>query len=282
VEGFLGAKAKVVALDKTWAGDEDFRAELADNQDALALEMDVTQDADIDRAYKETLDRFGTTDVLINNAALLQMRLVSETGHVTTLETTDEHWQKSFDVNVFGLLKTTRRFVKPMIEKRRGSIINIVSSGILNFSHGGGYVALRPNSREMPYMSAKAAVATMSFYLADEIKEHNVAVNLLIPGHTRGSWFDDTVRKRVAVGRGPGRRPMMTSHIVPVAMWLAEQDGSGVTGKMFDVMTWNEEHGLGGAETWQDMTLPEDLEKSFAAAQAGGNQGWTLNNMPRR
>src|SRR5437016_1117684 len=97
VEEFLRAKARVVALDKTWDGDEDFRNELGRAPNALALVMDVTQDADIDRAYKETLDRFGTTDVLINNAALLQMRLVSETGHVTTLETTDEHWQKSFE-----------------------------------------------------------------------------------------------------------------------------------------------------------------------------------------
>src|SRR6266566_8136344 len=55
VEGFLGAKAKVVALDKTWAGDEDFRVKLTKNPDAMALDMDVTQDADIDRAYKEVL-----------------------------------------------------------------------------------------------------------------------------------------------------------------------------------------------------------------------------------
>ncbi|HZT07018.1 MAG TPA: SDR family oxidoreductase [Chloroflexota bacterium] len=270
VEGFLEAKARVVALDKTWAGDEPFRAELDKNQNALALETDVTQDADVDRAYQSVLDRFGTTDVLINNAALLQMRLVNETGRVTTLETTDEHWQQSFGVNVFGLLKVTRRFVKPMIEKRRGSIINIVSSGILHFSHGGAYTALRPNSREMPYMSAKAAVATMSFYLADEIKEHNVAVNILIPGHTRASWYDDTVRVRIARGAQPGPRPMMASHIVPIAMWLATQDASGVTGKMFDVMTWNIEHGLGGPEVWQDMAMPPDLEQAFAAQAARG------------
>src|SRR4051812_11865897 len=80
VEGFLGAKARVVALDKTWEGDEHFRTELDGNPSALAMEMDVTQDADIDRAYQTVLERFGTTDVLINNAALLQMRLVNETG----------------------------------------------------------------------------------------------------------------------------------------------------------------------------------------------------------
>lgn len=266
VEGFLSARARVVATDKSWAGVDDFRSALTAGERALVLDMDVTSDTEIDRAYDATLEKFGTVDVLINNAALLQMLLVGPTGRVTTLETTDEHWLKSFGVNVFGALKVTRRFVKPMIEKRRGSIINIVSSGILSFSSGGGYVALRPGSREMPYMASKAALATMSFYLADEVRQHNVAVNIIIPGHTRGSWFDDAIRARLAAGMQPGRRPVVPEHMVPLALFLASQDGSGITGKMFDVMAWNEEHGLGGYETWADRSLPADLEEAFAGA----------------
>lgn len=268
VEGFLGAKARVVATDKSWSGVDDFRSQLAGNPSALVLDMDVTDEAQIDAAYQATLARFGTVDGLINNAALLNMFLFPPTGRVTTLETTDEAWLKSFDVNVFGALKVTRRFIQPMLEQRSGSIINIVSSGILSFSRGGGYAALRPNSKEMPYMASKAALATMSFYLADEVKGNNVAVNILIPGHTRGSWFDDTVRARVAAGMQPGRRPMAPEHMVPLALYLATQDAHGVTGKMFDVMEWNEEHGLGGYETWKDTSLPEDLDRAFETAGA--------------
>jgi NAD(P)-dependent dehydrogenase (short-subunit alcohol dehydrogenase family) len=268
VRGALAANGRVVATDRSWAGADDFQAELASNARVLVLDMDVTDDAQIDEAYQRTLAQFGTADVLINNAALLQMFLFPPTGRVTTLETSDEDWLKSFGVNVFGALKVTRRFAKPMIEQRRGSIINIVSSGILAFSRGGGYHALRPGSREMPYMASKAALATMSFYLADELQPHNVAVNTIIPGHTRGSWFDDTVRARLAAGAPPGRRPMMPEHMVPLALFLASQDGNGVTGTMFDVMEWNSAHGYGGHETWSDRTLPEDLERAFAAADA--------------
>ena len=281
VEGFLSAKARVVATDKSWAGVDDFQKDLAGNKDALVLDMDVTNDAQIDRAYDATLTKFGTVDVLINNAALLQMFLVNPTGRVTTLETTDEDWVKSFGVNVFGALKVTRRFIRPMLEQQHGSIINIVSSGILSFSHGGGYTALRPGSREMPYMASKAALATMSFYLADEVRQHNVAVNTIIPGHTRGSWFDDTTRARLAAGMQPGRRPVVPEHIVPLALFLASQDGKGITGKMFSVMDWNEEHGFGGYETWMDRSLPEDLEDAFAEADAGpAGLGWGFG--PRR
>jgi 1,1a-dihydroxy-1-hydro-9-fluorenone dehydrogenase len=268
VQGFLKARARVVATDKSWSGVDDFRNNLAGNQDALVLDMDVTSDTDIDRAYEAALEKFGTVDVLINNAALLQMFLVGPTGRVTTLETTDDHWLKSFGVNVFGALKVTRRFIQPMIEKQRGSIINIVSSGILSSSHGSAYVALRPGSREMPYMASKAALATMSFYLADEVRQHNVAVNIIIPGHTRGSWFDDAARARMAAGMQAGRRPVVPEHMVPLALFLARQDGRGITGKMFDVMQWNEDHGFGGYETWADRSLPEDLERAFGPADA--------------
>lgn len=131
------------------------------------------------------------------------------------------------------------------------------------FSQGGAYAALRPGPREMPYMASKAALATMSFYLADEVKEHNIAVNILIPGYTRGSWYDDAVRARLAAGMSAGRRPMKPEDMVPIALYLAQQDASGVTGRMFDVMQWNVEHGLGGEENWKDTALPDDLEDAF-------------------
>ena len=120
-------------------------------------------------------------------------------------------------------------------------------------------MALRPNSREMPYMSSKAALATLSFYLADEVKEHNVAVNIIIPGHTRTTGFDEQNRARMAAGSTrQGPQPMVPEHVAPLVQYLASQDASGLTGKMFDTMLWNIEHGLGGHETWADKSFSYD------------------------
>jgi len=260
VRAFLSDGAKVVATDKSWAGVDDFKAELqGQEKNVLMAEMDVTDDAQIDQTYKATLDKFGTVDVLVNNAAMRQRDLFPPGGRTTTLQTKDSDWERLFGVNVFGVLKVIRRFIQPMIEKRMGSIISVVSSGVIHQSHGGGYVALRPNSREMPYMSSKAALATLSFYLADEVKEHNVAVNIIIPGHTRTTGFDEQNRARMAAGstrRGP--QPMVPEHVAPLVQYLASQDASGITGKMFDTMQWNIEHGLGGQETWQDKSFSYD------------------------
>jgi NAD(P)-dependent dehydrogenase (short-subunit alcohol dehydrogenase family) len=251
VRGFLGEGAKVVAADRAWTGLDTLKTEL-EGRGALCLDMDVTDDAQLDRAYAATLARFGTADVLVNNAAMRSRDLFPPAGRRLTLDTSDEDFLRLYSVNVFGALKVIRRFVRPMIEQRRGSIVNIVSSGSLFHSHGGGYEALRPTSIEQPYMSSKAALANLSFYLAAELREQNVAVNIVVPGHTRTTGFDEQNQARLAAGARPGPQPYAADHVVPVVLFLASQDASGVTGKMFDAVQWNLEHGLGGAERWLD------------------------------
>ena len=256
VQAFLSAGAKVVATDRSWSGVDEFREELKGHHDNVLLaDMDVTEDAQIDQAYQAALDKFKTVDVLINNAAMRSRDLFPPKGRATTLETKDSDWERLFKVNVFGALKVIRRFIQPMIEKRKGSIISVVSSGILNHSRGGGYVALRPNSMEMPYMSSKAALATLSFYLADEVKQFNVAVNIIIPGHTRTTGFDEQNQARLKAGAKPGPLPVRPEHVTPLVLHLASQDATGITGRMFDAMQWNVEHGLGGQEQWADKSF---------------------------
>jgi NAD(P)-dependent dehydrogenase (short-subunit alcohol dehydrogenase family) len=260
---FLREGARVVAMDRSWeptgfSGDQDdsFRRELVGRpDDVLMSTVDVTNDAQIDAAIEATLRKWGTVDVLINNAAMRQRDLFPPTGRATTLTTKDSDWERMFAVNVFGALKVTRRFAAPMLEKQSGSIMSTISSGALHHSHGGAYTALRPNSREMPYQSTKAALMTMMFYLADEIKEQNVAVNIMVPGHTRTTGFDEQNRARRELGFGSrtAPAPLKPEHMVPLALFLAKQTAStGVTGKCFDVVTWNIEHGQGGPKEWED------------------------------
>jgi 1,1a-dihydroxy-1-hydro-9-fluorenone dehydrogenase len=250
VDALLKGGTNVVATDRSWQG-----ADKPTSTNALVADMDVTNDAQIDAVYRAAIDKFGTIHGLVNNAAMRQRDLFPPTGRTTTLETKDTDWERAFAVNVFGALKVTRRFIKPMIEQKRGSVISIVSSGILNYSHGGGYMALRPNSQEMPYQSTKAALATMMFYLADDMKNNNVAVNSIIAGHARTTGFDEQNRARLQGGARQGPQPMVPEHIVPLAGHLLAQDASTITGRMFDVTVWNLEHGLGDHARWQDASF---------------------------
>jgi NAD(P)-dependent dehydrogenase (short-subunit alcohol dehydrogenase family) len=87
------------------------------------------------------------------------------------------------------------------------------------------------------------------------VKEHNVAVNIIIPGHTRTTGFDEQNRARLAMGGRQGPPPLVPDHIVPLILYLASKDAKGLTGKMFDVMQWNIEHGLGGHDEWADKSF---------------------------
>ena len=98
----------------------------------------------------------------------------------------------------------------------------------------------------------------MMFYLADEVKDQNVAVNILIPGHTRTTGFDEQnkARREMGLSAGSTQTALRPDHIVPLALFLARGDvRTGLTGRCFDTVTWNREHGLGTVEDWEDAAV---------------------------
>lgn len=268
-EGLLRAGARVAATDKTWDGADKLRSALESSGRGMAVPMDVTDDGQLDAAHAAILGRFGTADVLVNSAALVSETLFHPYGRVKTLDTKDSDWEAMFKVNVFGTVKTIRRFIRPMLEKGRGSVVNIISSGVLPVSGGGGWFGLRPWTTEMPYQATKAAVMALSFYLGDEVRGQGVAVNAIMPGHTRASWFDTTARAWKERGQVYGVRPVVSEHVIPIALFLAAQDGRGVTGMLYSVPDWNYDHGYGNYAAWEDHSFPPDLEEMYEKAAAG-------------
>jgi NAD(P)-dependent dehydrogenase (short-subunit alcohol dehydrogenase family) len=250
-EGFLREGAAVVASDRSWSGAEEFRDQLNANSSALVTEMDVRDQSQVDGAFEQVIKRFGTVDVLINNAGMRQRDLYPPTGRSTVLAGSVTDWERMYAVNVFGTLRVTQRFLAPMLERRRGSVVNVSSNGtVLNAAGKGVWSALRPNSREQPYMSSKSALLNMTLYLADEVREYNIAVNAFYPGHTRTTGSNEQEAARRAQGtRGP--IPLEPEHAVPLMLFLARQDAGGESGKVWDAVAWNEEHGYGGPDAWR-------------------------------
>ena len=248
---FLKEGAKVIATDTSWtpsgvSGDDiDFREELKDNPDVLVERMDITIDSHIKRVYEAAMDRFGTVDVIINNAGLRARDLYLPLGNRQIIDTELGDWWRMFDTHVFGTFRVIKTFVQPMIAQKRGSIINVCSGG------GGG------RSLEGPYQPAKAAEVMMTLFLANELKPHNIAANVLLPGFTRSTGTDEqtAARQEVFLQNNPGKQPnavrrLRPDSVVPLALHLAEQDGEGTSGETFEVLAWNQQNELGGFETW--------------------------------
>jgi NAD(P)-dependent dehydrogenase (short-subunit alcohol dehydrogenase family) len=235
-EAFLEEGATVVAADRSWAGAEEAQSRLRELGSTLIAEFDITEPDQVAASAGEVLERLGRVDVLVNNVGLRQKDLYPPSGAVSVLASTNADWEAMFRVNVLGTLTVTRAFVPPMVAQGRGSVINIGSRD-------------NPRMRNQPYAASKAALTSLSRYLAEEVREHNVAVNVLFPS---GTMTTDSMamvegNRELGITIAPLLRP---GHVVPLALHLAEQDAGGETGQAVSAVEWNQAHGLGGAEDW--------------------------------
>lgn len=271
-EGLQKAGASVACADIGWKGAEAFKESLNKSKNGIAVDADITSHDAVTAAYDKIIAKFGRVDVLVNNAGLVSETLFAPKGHVPTLETKAADWERIFGVNVFGTVDVIRTFSKSMLENHRGSIITVVSSGVLMESVGGGFFGARPWTKEMPYQSTKAALTAMTFYLAEEQKKSGIAVNAFMPGHTRASWFDATADAFRKEGRVYALRPMAPQHVLPLVLFLAAQASptvlDQVTGRLYHVPDWLYDHGFGGLRSWGDYDLPDEIEAGYRRLEA--------------
>lgn len=139
------------------------------HSNALAVALDVTQQASIDAAVNKALATFGTLDVLVNNAGY---------GYQSSVEEGEEQEIRAqFDANVFGLFALTRAVLPTMRQARSGHIINITSvAGFIGFASSGYYSA------------SKHAVEGWSDSLALETAPLGIHVTCVEPGPFRTDW----------------------------------------------------------------------------------------------
>jgi 3-oxoacyl-[acyl-carrier protein] reductase len=124
---------------------------------------DVTDEATLIAARDRILSEFGHVEVLVNNAGVYP--------HATIRELTVETWNTMFDVNAKGVLLTTRTFMDPMIEKKYGRIVSMVTND--------AYIA-KPTTPA--YAASKAAVLSLIRTFALELAPHQVLCNGVSPG----------------------------------------------------------------------------------------------------
>ncbi|MGH6982011.1 MAG: SDR family oxidoreductase, partial [Stellaceae bacterium] len=101
-----------------------------------------------------------------------------------------------------------------------------------------------------PYDEAKAALASLTFSLAGELKQDGIAVNLVWPGGTMTTGSAEMLAARIAAGvdQGAFLRP---EHVVPPVLQLARQRGpEAQTATALDAPLWNARHGFGAREKW--------------------------------
>jgi NAD(P)-dependent dehydrogenase (short-subunit alcohol dehydrogenase family) len=216
VEAFARQDAKVVFLDvQDEAANRVVGGIQADGFSAPTyLHCDVTDVAALRRCAAEAADRFGTIDVLVNNAG-------NDTRHAIE-EVTPEYWDKAIAVNLKHQFFLTQAVIPFMKAAGRGSIINMSSISWVIPSVG------------LPvYVAAKAAIAGLTRTLAHELGPFNIRVNCVMPGaietpRQKLLWYTEAYVQQVLDSQAL-KRMILPEEVARLVLFLAADDSAAIT-----------------------------------------------------
>jgi NAD(P)-dependent dehydrogenase (short-subunit alcohol dehydrogenase family) len=204
--------ASVVVADINGEGAERVAAEL----NGLAVQADISQEADAQAIVDATLERFGKVDALVHAAAIVPFVAWDDVDYA--------YWRKIISVDLDGAYLIGRAVEKPMRAAGYGRIVNIASNA---------FFAGTPNMG--PYLAAKGGVIGLTRAQATELGRYGITANAVAPGITRSEGVlasphkdaFDFVQALQAIPRHGEPRD-----IAPAAAFLASEESGWITGQM--------------------------------------------------
>jgi len=176
-----------------------------------AVQGDVTRASDLDRLFDTVKEKAGRLDILVTSSGVSEF---------STLEsTTEEHFDKAFDVNVRGMVFTVQRAVRHMASGSTIVLVGSIAGSIGNPGYG-------------TYSATKAAVRSYARTWTSELAGRGIRVNTLSPGPIDTPMFDavsDEVRLSLT-NRIPLNRMGLPEEVATAALFLASADSSFVAG----------------------------------------------------
>ena len=221
--GYAKEGAKIVVADIK-DGKETVDAIEKAGSEAIFVKTDVSKQGECDALARAALERFGTIDILVNNAAIFGDIILRPFTEVTT-----EEWNRVMEVNTTGPFHCTKA-VFPYMKEKGGKIINISSASIFEGVQG------------MPhYIASKGAIMAFTRSMARELGSFNINVNSIAPGFTHSAAGDrfDQNKKLIDVSLEEIQLPMRCLNraaypedLVGTAIFLASDMSDFITGQL--------------------------------------------------
>jgi 3-oxoacyl-[acyl-carrier protein] reductase len=213
-----GAKVVVNYSSSKADGDKVVKQIKAKGGKAIAVQANVSKQADIDRLFRETKKAYGRLDILVNNAGIYEFAPLENV--------TEEHFHKQFNLNVLGLVLTSQAATK-LFAAAGGNIINISS-----------VVSTVAVENAAIYSGTKGAVDAITRSLAKELGPRGIRVNAINPGMvetegTRSGGIATSDMRKQVEAQTPLGRIGQPNDIGGAAVFLASNDSSWITGRTF-------------------------------------------------
>ena len=225
----LGAAARGYRVAITYLGNVAAANEIVQKiqqtgGEAIAIQADVSIEADVLRLFKSVDEKMGVLQVLVNNAGMLEKQM--------RLDQMDlGRWQRVLNTNVIGSFLCAREAVLRMSSKHGGK-----GGVIVNLSSAASRLG-SPNEF-IDYAAAKGAVDSMTIGLAKEVATEGIRVNAVRPGliytdiHISAGEPGRVDRAKAGV---PMQRGGSAEEVAETVLWLASDESSYVTGTLLDV-----------------------------------------------
>ena len=194
--------------------------------EALAVELDVTDEPAMEQLVAQAVNQFGGLDIMVNNAGIIRVSPVTGTAYAD--------WRHTMEVNVGGVFLGCRAAARVMIGEGRGG-------AIINASSGAGR---RGVANISGYCASKAAVISLTQSLAVELAPHGITVNCYAPGHIQTTFWtgiadgfaqvlDKSPEEVVEMFRAtvPMGRFGTPEDVAAAVSWLATADAAYVSGQ---------------------------------------------------
>lgn len=212
--------ARVVVADIASDAAEEVAGSIRDEGgEAIAVAVDVTSPENTEAMAAEAVERFGSIDVLINNAAMYSAILPKK--HFTEIPT--DEWDRLMAVNAKGVFLCVKAVLPAMRERGAGKVVNVSSATV--FSGAPGF---------LHYVASKAAVVGMTRALARELGADGISVNAIAPGLTDSDTSEGLVSHE-DMQRQAGARALnrveTPEDIVGTVLFLASADSDFVNGQ---------------------------------------------------
>ena len=178
------------------------------------IQADISKSSEVEHAKQITLNKFKTVDAIINNAGIVI--------HGEVHETSEEDWDKIFNVDVKGTFLISKAFLPIMIEQDHGSIVNI--SSVSGMAGDRAMVA---------YNAAKGAIINMTRAMAIDYGKNNIRVNVVAPGPTNTPLFHQDKQKFAK--NSPLNRIVEPEEVAAAIYFVASPAASAITGEIIPV-----------------------------------------------
>ena len=184
--------------------------------EAVALQADVSQAEQVDNLIKQTFDKFGRIDVLVNNAGITKDTLL--------LRMKPEQWQAVIDLNLTGVFLCTKAVSKIMLKQRSGRIVNIAS-----------VAGQMGNPGQANYSAAKAGVIGFTKTVAKELANRGITVNAVAPGFIETDMTNDLKSDDIIKFIPLGRYGKPAEVAGTIRFLASDPAAAYITGQVFNV-----------------------------------------------